>query len=95
MPDINGTQYQIYQLQRPNAGLYQYLNLKITSNMRLTPPCLDQNANYNATAHNSWQINNSFQFSIPISLVSPSFTTNKNVALDINLDKSCVTQLLK
>ena len=30
-------------------GLMKYLNLKITSNMRLTPPRLDQNANYNAT----------------------------------------------
>ena len=25
MPDFNGTKYQIYKLQRPNAGLY--LNL--------------------------------------------------------------------
>ena len=58
VPDINGTQYQIYQLQRPIAGLYQlkYLNLKITSNMRLIPPHLDQNANYHVTAHHSWHI---------------------------------------
>ena len=38
------------KLQRPNAGLHKkYLNLKITSNMRLTLPHLDQNANYDAT----------------------------------------------
>ena len=51
MPDINGTQYQIYQLQRPNAGIHQlkYLNLTITSNMRITPCSLDQNADYDAT----------------------------------------------
>ena len=47
VPDINGTQYRIYQLQRPNAGLHQlkYPHLKITSKMRLTPPHLDQNVN--------------------------------------------------
>ena len=47
MPDINGTQYRIYHLQRLNAGLHQlkYRHLKITSNMRLTPPHLDQNVN--------------------------------------------------
>ena len=74
MPDINGTQYQIYKQQRPNAGLHQlkYLNLKITSNMRFTLPRLDQNANYDATAHNSWQINNSLQFSIPILILYSS-----------------------
>ena len=47
-------------------------NLKITSNMRLTPPCLDQNVNYDAVAHKSWQINNSFQFSIAISFLGSS-----------------------
>ena len=64
MPDINGTQYRIYHLQRPNAGLHQmkYLNLEITSNMRLTPPHLDQSANYDATAHNTLQINNSLYY---------------------------------
>ena len=33
------------------AGLHQlkYMNLKITSNMRLAPPRMDQNANYDAT----------------------------------------------
>ena len=74
MPDINGTQYQIYQLQRPNAGLHQikYLNLKITSKMRLTQPRLDQNTNYHATAQNWWQINNGFQFSIRILIVCSS-----------------------
>ena len=51
MPDINGIQYRIYQLQWPYAGLQplKYLNLKITSNMRFTPPHLDQNVNYDAT----------------------------------------------
>ena len=74
MSDINLTQYQIYQLQRPNSGLHQlkYLNLNITSNMRLSPPCLDQNVNYDATAHNSWQISNSFQFSIAILILGSS-----------------------
>ena len=61
MPDIKRTQYQIYKLQRPNAGLHQtkYLNLEITSNMRITLPRLNQSENYDASAHNFWQINNS------------------------------------
>ena len=61
MPDINGTQYHIYQVQRPNAALHQlkYLSLEITSNMRLTLAHLHQSINYDAKAHNSWQINNS------------------------------------
>ena len=40
--------------------------------MTLTPPSMDQNANYDATAHNSWQINNSFQISIPILILCSS-----------------------
>ena len=54
MSDINRAQYQIYQLQRPHVGVHKlkYLNLNITTNMRLTLPRLKQNSNYDATAHN-------------------------------------------
>ena len=74
MSDINETQYDIYQLQRLNAGLHQlkYLNPEITSNMRLTLPRLDQRANYDATAHNSRQKNNRYQFYIPILILHSS-----------------------
>ena len=55
LTDINGTQYQIYKLQRPNAGLHQmkYLNTEITSYMRLTLPRLDQSANYDDTGYST------------------------------------------
>ena len=65
---------QIYQLQRPNVSILQlkYLNLKITPNLIFATPRLDQNAYYDATAYNSWQINNSLQFSIPILILCSS-----------------------
>ena len=57
-----------------NAGLHQlqYHKLKITSNMRLITHRLVQNANSNVTAHNSWHIYNSFQFSVPILILCSS-----------------------
>ena len=74
-------------------GLMQaYINknistLRFASNMRYTPPYLDQNANNNAThTHNSWQVNNIFQFcqvgqpwgeGANFELVSPTSPSNK------------------